>query len=182
MYREKFLQTRAKDYASRGNVDVAQALKQIKRREQLRQDYASIRRGYGANKHGLSTLDTPDPATEGGRKLLTKSTEIHSYLLGRNERHYSQATFTTFGDAGPGFRFIDPDHPDSDENIDAMLNGTFEPWDSASPHVREFLQELKCVVTEELNTTLHLNDFITLFKSIPESTASSVSGLHYGHY
>jgi len=63
-----------------------------------------------------------------------------------------------------------------------MLEGVFEPWESASPHVREFLKELKCTITAELNTKLHLQDFIDLFKKIPENTASSVSGLHYGHY
>ena len=63
-----------------------------------------------------------------------------------------------------------------------MLGGVFEPWDSASPYVREFLRELKCTVSKDIDTKLHLNDFIQLFKTIPENTASSVLGLHYGHY
>jgi hypothetical protein len=93
LYREKFQQKRAKDYAASGNGDMASALKQIKQRERLKGDYASIRRGYGTSKQGLSTLDTPDPLT-GGRKLITNSTEIHDYLLRQNENHYSQAIFS----------------------------------------------------------------------------------------
>ena len=63
-----------------------------------------------------------------------------------------------------------------------MLAGVFEPLESASPAALDFLQELKCVVTAEMNVQLHLKDFKQLFKTIPENTASSVSGLHYGHY
>ena len=180
-YRDKFLKAKAKELAEKGNGDAAQAVRQIRHREKLRGDYASIRRGYGVQKQGLSTLDVPDDAT-GGRKLLTEADEIHAYLLRRNAKHFSQATFTTFGNAGPGFKYIDPEDPESDANIDAMLEGTFEPWDSASPNVREFLQELKSTIVNELNTKLCLADFKQLFRTIPENTASSVSGLHYGHY
>ena len=180
-HREKFLRQRAKEQADKGHGDVEKAIKQIRQRERLKQDYASIQRAYGINKRGLSVLDTPD-GTTGGRKLITEANEIHSYLLERNEKHYSQATFTPFGDAGPGFKYIDPSNPESDEHIENMLNGVFEPWDSASPYMREWLQELRCTVEKEMNIDLHLGEFIQLFKSIPESTASSVSGLHYGHY
>ena len=180
-YREKFLKDRAKEQAAKGNGDVAKALKQIRQKERLKSDYSSIRRGYGINKQGLATLDVPDLET-GGRKLITNADEIHKYLLKRNEKHFSQATFTTFGDAGPGFMYIDPSNPESDQHIDDMLNGVFEPWESASPYVGEFLKELQCTVTKELNIQLHLADFKQLFKTIPENTGSSVSGLHYGHY
>ena len=180
-HREKFLKQLAKERAAKGNKDVEKALVQIKRKERLRRDYASIRRAYGISKQGLATLDVPD-LENGGRQLITDANAIHHYLLKRNERHYSQATFTTFGDAGPGFQFINPDSADSDQHIDEMLEGVFEPWESASPHVHEFLKELKCELTKQLDTTLHLADFIRLFKTIPETTASSVSGLHYGHY
>mmetsp|Transcript_748 Transcript_748/g.1130 ORF Transcript_748/g.1130 Transcript_748/m.1130 type:complete len:523 (+) Transcript_748:2168-3736(+) len=180
-HREKFLQKKAKEHVAKGNGDVSKALHQIKRKERLRGDYASIRRAYGTSKQGLATLDVPDETT-GGRQLITNATEIHNYLLKRNERHYSQATYTTFGDAGPGFPYIDPDSEESDQHIDVMLNGTFEPWASASPHVQDFLKELQCTITKQLDTTLQLEDFISLFKTIPENTASSVSGLHYGHY
>ena len=63
-----------------------------------------------------------------------------------------------------------------------MLDAVFEPWASTSPYVCEFLKELQSTIAGELNTKLHLQDFIHFFKSIPENTASSVSGLHYGHY
>lgn len=56
------------------------------------------------------------------------------------------------------------------------------PWESASSNVREFLQELRCTIKKELGTRLFLEDFKQLFKTIPENTSSSVSGLHYGHY
>ena len=145
VYRDKFLKERAQVMAAKGNGDVAAAIKQIRHREKARSDFAAIRRGYGIQKQGLATLDVPDPIT-GGRQLITQAEEIHEYLLKRNEKHFSQATFTTFGDAGPGFQFIDPANPDSDAHIDAMLEGVFEPWEGASPNVREFLRELKCTI------------------------------------
>ena len=179
--RKKHLKQRAEQHAQRGNGDVAASIKHLRRQERLKYDYRSIQRAYGVNKQGLTTLDVPDPDSD-GRLLLTNKNDIHEYLLRRNERHYSQATFTTFGDAGPGYAFIDPDSPESDRHIDAILEGAFEPWASASPHVKELISALRCTVEEELDTNLRLEDFKSLFKSIPESTASSVSGLHYGHY
>ena len=151
----KFLSERAKEHAAKGNGDVAKAIKQIRHQEKLKHDYAEICKGYGNTKMGLSTLDVPDPKT-GGRRLITKAEEIHDYLLQRNERHFSQATYTTFGDAGPGFTYIDPHSATSDAHIDEMLEGVFEPWESASPYVREFLQELKCTIQDEISTKLHL--------------------------
>mmetsp|Transcript_20247 Transcript_20247/g.28844 ORF Transcript_20247/g.28844 Transcript_20247/m.28844 type:complete len:455 (+) Transcript_20247:252-1616(+) len=159
-HREKFLTQRAKEHADRGNGDIEAAIKQIKQRERMRQDYRSIQHTYGTQKHGLSTLDTPDET--GGRTLLTEADQIHSYLLRRNETHYSQATFTPFGDAGPGFPYIDPANPDSDKHIDDMLQGVFEPWESASPFMREWLHELRCSLDNEMNINLHLGEFIQL--------------------
>jgi len=180
-HREKHLKQRAEYHAAKGNGDVAASIKHIRRMGRLKYDYQSIRKAYGINKQGLTTLDVPDPET-GGRILITNKNDIHQYLLRRNEKHYSQATFTAFGEAGPGFQYINPDNPDSDQHIDEMLEGVFEPWDSASPHVCELLGALKCTVEQELDTSLHLSDFVSLFKTIPERTASSVSLRHYGHY
>ena len=89
-HRMKFLKERAKEHAAKGNGDVEKAIKQIRHKEQLIMNYASIRKGYGINKMGLATLDVPDPET-GGRKLITHANQIHTYLLQRNEAHFSQA-------------------------------------------------------------------------------------------
>ena len=120
-YRRKFQYERAKEQAAKGHQDIQKVIKQIRHKEQTKHAYASIRRGYGISKMGLATLDVPDPIS-GGRKIITKADEIHTYLLQRNEKHFGQATYTTFGDAGPGFKFIDPANPDSDEYIDAMFS------------------------------------------------------------
>lgn len=125
------MKERAQAQILRGNGDLATAIKQIKKQERLKSDYTAIRRGYGTQKQGLATLDTPDPDT-GGRRIITEASEIHAYLLCRNDKHYSQATFTTFGDAGPGFQFIDPNNEESDQHIDEMLDeisnlGTMPP-------------------------------------------------------
>ena len=175
------MKKKAQEYADKGNGDLANALKQIKRKERVKQDYAAIRRRYGVSKHGLATIDVPNPTT-GGRDLITDTQEIHSHLLRRNEQHYRQASFTTFGDASPGFYYIDPVSEESDKYIDEMLAGVFEPWASATQNDRDFLKQLQSKIKEQLDTTLTLHDFKILFKSIPENTASSVSGLHYGHY
>ena len=168
--RYKHLKQRAEQHAAKGSGDVATSIKHLRKMERTKYDYQSIRRAYGINKQGLTTLDVPDQDT-GGRLLITNKDEIHQYLLQRNKKHFSQATFTAFGDAGPGYKFINPEDPASDHHVDAMLEGVFEPWESASPHVRELIAELKCTVEEELDTKLHLSDFKSLFKAIPESTA-----------
>lgn len=63
-----------------------------------------------------------------------------------------------------------------------MLEGVFEPWESASPYLKEWLQELKCTVEKEMSAELYFGEFKQLFQTIPENTASSVSDRHYGHY
>ena len=78
-HRDTFLKCRAKEQAAQGNGVVEHAIKQIRKRERLKQDYASIQRASGANKQGLSTLDTPTP-NNSGRTLITDATQIHQLL------------------------------------------------------------------------------------------------------
>ena len=85
-YRDKFLKKRAKEQADKGHSDVAKAIKQIRQRERLKQDYASIQRAYGKNKQGLSVLDTPDLDTQGVTSLLRMQTRFtHISYNGTND-------------------------------------------------------------------------------------------------
>ena len=56
VYRDQFLKKRAQEYAAKEDGDTAKAVKQIRLREKLKRDYASIRMGYGENKQGLQAL------------------------------------------------------------------------------------------------------------------------------
>jgi hypothetical protein len=105
---------------------------------------------------------------------------ITCYL--KNEAHFVQANFTTFGNAGPGFPYINPESPMTDSNIEDMLNGLFEPWEGASEHTIQWIKALKRTVTEPIDTSTTIDDYMNYYKRMKENTASSPSGLHYGHY
>jgi hypothetical protein len=67
--------------------------------------------------------------------------------------------------------------PTSDNNaIEDILNGTF------TDHCKEWMNDLRKVIDQQINTHISTQDFIYFFKKRKEKMASSSSGRHMGHY
>jgi hypothetical protein len=109
-WRQKHLQDRAADLATRQNTQQVKAVKAIRHQEATKQRFSRIRRANGKLKRGLIQIEVKDPATS-ELVMLTNKDTINEALLKRNELHLQEPNFTPFGTLGDIYHLIDPDNP-----------------------------------------------------------------------
>ena len=127
-----------------------------------------------------------------GWKVLSDETMITSRLLLRNGTHLSMSGDSPFA-RGPLAEAIGLDG--EGDGVEDMLNGTFdtdrEGLDgiAASSEMRSFIKALQIPTSKltgdpvhTMQTDMTVEDSIEIFSGTKESTSSSPSGIHYGHY
>jgi hypothetical protein len=124
--------------------------------------------------------------------MLTDEEQITNRLLKRNGTHLSMSGDTPFA-SGPLADQIGKDG--EGVAVEEMLKGSFVLDTSgldevhASKEMKAFLAALKIPVTKRgakatpiMNENMTLENYIEAFNKTKEDTASSPSGIHYGHY
>jgi hypothetical protein len=108
-------------------------------------------------------------------------TEIARHLVNRNRKHFGQAQGTPFT--------VSPlaDHlgfQGQTEHAEAILNGEYDvaQLDKSVQLLIRHLQRMDHVSNHTIKPTIHPDEFISKIKSWRESTSTSPSGLHLGHY
>ena len=184
------LQRRIKDLEQSANLhdrDVAIMLRRLKRAESLQQLFKKLRyvRG-GVIRQGVTRLEIPlhpgdDPKACTEWRQIEVPTEIVTLLQDRNRQHFGQAKGTPFtvsplaeqvGFTGTGVY------------SDQLLQGTYDDTEHA-PNVRLLLKHLKQVHQMEasaMRPTITAAEFRGKLQVWSESTTTSPSGLHLGHY
>ena len=185
--RDTHLELKAVKYAEDNNITKAEALSQLQRREHLRQLFLKL--GYHYKAIQTSSLDrvlTPDDPTDLDNTTWTavlESQAIYEALLQHGKEHFSQASDTPFA-SGPISTKIGPF--EFNESSEQILQGTFD-IDSLTDcvYMRDIIKSMRhddpCN-PPELNCDLTVDDLKQGFKNIKESTSSSPSGLHHGHW
>jgi hypothetical protein len=169
--------------------DKAQAtrLRRQRRAEEIKQVFDKLKatriRGH---RPGVTRLEIPrhpdtDPKSCTEWRTIDVPTEIVEQLQHRNQQHFSQAKGTPFT--------IDPLWSDLGFNGDTsegddILSGVY-PVNPFPEPVRLLIQHLQ--ITQELSTaptypTISLPEFEGKIKAWRESTTTSPSGIHLGHY
>eukprot|EP00957_Ditylum_brightwellii_P185124 14097592-Ditylum_brightwellii.AAC.1 len=108
--------------------------------------------------------------------------EVLSNLLLRNKIHLNQAWDTPFAQ-GPLQDYIGG--YGAGVGAEDILSGNFDPNKSENlPTVNHWLKHHICQVApdESINVNISLENFKLMMKAQDESTSSSPSGRHYGHY
>jgi hypothetical protein len=160
----------------------SKAAEMIAQHEESRARFQRIGRVLGKTKKGLSAVTVDDPET-GERVVLTEREEIHRALLHRNPPHLQEPNHTKFGTFGSLFKLIDPDDC-SRSQIHELLEGMAQlpPKDAEDQELKEWLQEMQRKNFEDIDLTITERDFERIFKNMKESTESSPSNRHVGHY
>ena len=176
--REDFLDNTA-ELLSKGDLrKKATAVKSIKAGEKLRRDFSIIKHALGKSHSGLANLEIVNSL--GLPETLTDKTAIHEALLTFNKAHYQQSNETPGGSKGPAHFLFDPDNPAN--QIEEILSGKHTTWDGISAESQLWMDELGTITDTIINTTITEAHYIKHFKSHPERTSSSPSGLHIGHH
>ena len=182
-HRNAFLLEQAKQYAEQNNVNAAKAVEIIIRSEKQRRTFSKLRRYLKPNaSEPLCRILIPNGET--AWKEVTDSNEIYKLLTEQAIIEMSgpgtdQTPFTTH----PLSEVIPPWTP-SPYN-DEILNGTFTSPHACSDEIKDMITSLAFGVTgtpPKLPITLTIEQLTSATKSKSESTASSPSGRHIGHY
>jgi hypothetical protein len=189
--RDQELQRRIKDLEQSANLhdrEVSTMLRRLKRAESLQQLFKKLRyvRG-GATWQGVTRLEIPlhpgdDPKACTEWRQIEVPTEIVTLLQDRNRQHFGQAKGTPFtvfplaeqvGFTGTGVY------------SDQLLQGTYDDTEHAPNVLRLLLKHLKQVHQMEESATrptIAAAEFRSKLQVWSETTTTSPSGLHLGHY
>ena len=141
------------------------------------------------NRSGITKLKVPTIDKDGNRvrddhgneqwRILTESKEIESTIIERNIQHFGQATNTPFNSK----EFTDIFGIDGDsENTEDLLRGIVPDISELPTEVQLILKEISKTSQSFIDTTITKEDLKNLFKKWKESTSTSPSGCHLGHW
>jgi hypothetical protein len=183
--RQDFLQEQAEAYANHNNTGAAAALNELIKREAKKKMYDNISSYYkNQDRSGIKRIlfplnDPPDPKDiEWGE--TTEPKEVQNRLLERNKDHFRQANGTPFtvsplidifGQAG------------TNQAAEDLYNGIVpELPDTVSEEVKAIINKLAHHRLPEFDCTIPIEEAKGIFNGWRESTSTSPSGRHLGHY
>jgi hypothetical protein len=195
--RDEMLEEMALQQTTNNNSEVATIIKNIRHREEVKTSFRIMKPiAKGSTGGTVSYIKEPIPITspsiypasftalgyEPAYQAVYNDDEVMSKLLRRNKLHLNQAWDTPcaqgplrdyIGDNGLGVGSKD------------ILDGNFDPNRSENlPAVNHWLKHnIRRVATENsINVDISLDNYKSLMRVQDESTSSSPSGRHYGHY
>lgn len=185
--RDKYMQELAN---ATGAPDREKAIRLIRSREATARQFRRIRNTLGRLRSGgLAGVDVPVVSAEGeieGWRSVTGSEELHEVVTQRNLRHLNQAASTPMG-SGEGYNKFHGD--ERHETARKVLSGEMD-WQHPVEEVNKFIENLRLafdkdhmqVEAKKINAPVTAGEFRHFFKGKKESTESSPSGRHIGHY
>ena len=180
--REDFLQARALYIAQRDDKSQAHIITQINNAEKSQQMFNRIK--YQLREKPLPLSYVLVPQENGQWKRVTNANDIHNNIIDANKKVMQSARHTL--PASTQFRQTFGDHGDS-QAAQALVSGQGLQDDFDCPE--DIKNILLCMQTSQEHdsddpfpTELTPEEFASVFKKTRESTASSPSGIHIGHY
>ena len=180
--RETFINDLATARAKAGKIKVANALKQLIVKEDIRVMWGRIHRMDGTARQGGGLTKVFDINEEGEAVEYNDQLGIERSCLEENEKRFTQANKTTMlvspmvdtiGLLGTG------------EAAEQILEGDFTAPDVCGPNLQKVLTHLK--INKRLKKTtqaqpINCDEYKEGWKKVNERTSSSPSGLHVGHW
>lgn len=164
------------------------AIQNIRRAETQHKKWKRINRVCGKTKRGVNTLHVPKETTTGQEwDMISSKKEMEEKIIEQNKSHLSKSEGTPFG-SGELFNLIH-DKQKRGAAIESLLRGT-SGWKHQMQEVEEFIEDLRQQYDEhtlhtkaaEIGNPVSYEEYRDFFKLKRESTESSNSGRHMGHY
>ena len=186
--RDEQIKALEEDLALDTNKKKARILRNLKKAEEMRHLFQKIQTLRNVrNSSGITRIEIPtDPSVDPKKctewQIIDVPTEILHHLQARNRSHFGQAHNTPFTQA-----------PLSDDlgftgnsiHADAILEGTYD-LSALPPPVQLLIAHLQhhdpCPQARQLLPVITDTEYIGKLTSWSESTSTSPSGLHLGHY
>jgi hypothetical protein len=184
--RRSYLLKRACEAQMLQQAILLKAAKQIAKAEEMKALHSKLRFiSIDSNQQsGLSRLEAPvdpnqDPKHCQEWKTVDAPEEITTYLLDRNRKQFGQAKGTPFT-VSPLSLHVD--FSASTVECEAVLMGAFDSTeiDELTAMILRYCKSLTAI--DELHQSISAKDMMSKYKFWPESTSTSPSGRHLGHY
>jgi len=198
-HREAHLEKICEHAASEKNVTKEHIIKEIKNREKQKRSWQKIKyvtksRGNGVSRLGIpvgyehrSTKDIwnflQTPYVHPDFVYITDPDEIEKRLVEWQYLHYMQASETPLADAY-WYKKLNPNDL-TDADIQQVLNGKMNEDPTIHASSKCFFQEISENIIPDIPTSLSditTSKFKHFYSKTKESTSSSPSGLHLGHW
>jgi exonuclease III len=178
---------RVADLELEGDKKKALILRNLRKAEEMRRMFAKIR--YLRSPHqgsGVSSIQVPAQPTDNPKDCsdwitVDAPAEVVEKLRDRNRKHFGQAHGTPF--TIPPLS-EDLDFTGATSSADMILEGTYDA--SALADITQLviskMSESKYSIRAPLDTDISEEAYVSKIKSWKESTSTSPSGLHLGHY
>lgn len=182
--RTAFLYEKIELHNSTGQKDAVDALAAIAKAEQQQRTWAQIRAALKPERSaGLDRIQVLDPAS-GEHQWVYTTDEIHNSILDNNIKRFRAHAATPFGSGARSTHLGDDCQSAA---VEELLHGQYEfRLDELSDEARHWLKQLQFTTPvakgEKVPIEISTDDFISAWMKFRESTASSPSGRHYGHY
>ena len=172
----------AKARAEEGDLDAEVELRNLKHREQQRQEARMIRRVNGRLKGGaITSVCAPDG--QGGRTEMTTKAEMERALLTENERWFNQAQDTPFMQQ-PLFDLVGK--LGVEPVVQDILDGSFIAPTNADNYALLLLEQCRRLLPPQGQPTVEWKldpvDFRKSWRCARETTASGPSGVTFAHF
>jgi hypothetical protein len=185
--RDTFLEDRAEHLAETQHITKATALRQLLRAEKQAAIFRRLGLWLKDDEHiKLDRLLVPDDPnnTAATWSTIVEALDLFDVLTTDGQNHFRQAANTPFV-TGPLANKLGPFA--DNEHSDAILQGTFDATSLTNvPEVRAIIKGMQYPdptnPTPPIPTNITVEQFAGAMKHTRESTSSSPSGRHYGHY
>ena len=167
--RRTYLDEKADIEEIKGNSTQQQILRNIQNVEELRHTYGHIR--FVVNENPKTQLTKVQFPTTTGWKETTTTQELEDVVLQHQLQHFSQPNNTPLVQEGSIYDFPKRSHPNA-------LSSSLVP-DTSQGLKKYFLRGTK---TPEISTELDQQTFSHGIQKWKETTSTSPSGRHLGHY
>jgi ribonuclease HI len=172
--RETFLEERIEFYKAEGSKTKANEVANLLRHERLRSLYQQINKYHGQPKEGLKYILAPDQST-----VIDNVDGMEDVLIQRNIEHYQQANCTPFA-REPLISHFGPHG--TNENAEALYQGTIGELPPVNEYTMLVLEQLASDRLPTFDYTISKEEILHVFRHWRESTSTSASGKHLGHY
>ena len=182
-HRSNFLQERAAAEALAGNEDVAKVLRRIEKAEATKVCYGLLRKYLKpTTRGGITQIEVAND--DGTTRIVTEPNEVFDLILKRNHAHFSQATGTPFTTA-PLSEWLG--RCGETEIGQDILHGRNKPDLGNAcpfPETQIILDALQPFdpPAKPIPVTVTDAEYRKFFRKWTESTSTSPSGKHLGHY
>jgi hypothetical protein len=191
-HREKCLAQNAALFGSLHGFSSKNAAKAILAREKSSKQFRQLRSIMNpAQLYGLDQIDVPDQYAVHAedesvipRIPLVLGSDIEAVLLPHTLKCFRQHAETPFG-AGKRSHRLGQDC--TSEDAQSLLNGTYAfELDSLTPEALEWFKQFRMhqsvIKKGEISLDVSAKEWVQFWAKARESTLSSSSGIHYGHY